>query len=476
MRHLTRWLGAGIVSLAGMGCVAANFPGQPSAGELARDLIADEMPRLTRMQRADDGPVVLAQATLPAQSSPPTPSNSLSIPTRVAAPSPGLGNLPPGPPSAQNFGSIPVAPPVNLPAPPPGLPTSVAGKNAPLPSLPTPTTVGVNLPSAPSVGGMSLPPAPPVTGPGGAQQASLKVSRSGRVAVRAWVNGRPIFDDEVVLLLEMSNPAAIRDTSVERVTQAYNQTLTSIIELEIAYQDAVKKLEKGNPKMLDKLKDLVSQDYDKQARTIRKSVPEDKFQEIAPTFRRQIERQYIGMEYIRSMVYSKVNGVGFLEVKDYYDTHLNEFQKVESVKWQHVFIALNAQRPTVADANRFAQGLIAQLPSGKDFATLTKYDDGDSKTRDGAGFGNRKGDIQPAELEKYLFEMKDGQIGPIIAVSTGVHLFRLVQREVGGQMPLNEAVQTQIRNKIRNQIFEREFKRFIKDLKTRADVQFAAEP
>jgi parvulin-like peptidyl-prolyl isomerase len=274
----------------------------------------------------------------------------------------------------------------------------------------------------------------------------------------------------------MSNPAAYGDTSVERVTQAYNQTLTSIIELEIAYQDAVKKLEKGNPKMLDKLKDMVGEQYDKQARAIRKSVPEDKFQEIAPTFRRQIERQFIGMEYIRSMVLGKVNAVGYLEVKDYYDTHLNEFQKVESVKWQHVFIALNAQRPTVADAHRFAQNLVGQLSSANDFASLTKYDDGDSKTREGAGFGSRKTEIQPAELEKYLFEMKDGQIGPIIDVSTGVHLFRLVQREVGGQMPLNERVQTEIRNKIRNQIFEREFKRFIRDLKTRAVVEFEPGP
>jgi len=67
--------------------------------------------------------------------------------------------------------------------------------------------------------------------------------------------------------------------------------------------------------------------------------------------------------------------------------------------------------------------------------------------------------------------MTDGQIGPMVEVTTGVHLFRLVQRENSGQVPLNEAVQTQIRNKIRNQIFEREFKRFVKELKTRAVVE-----
>jgi len=194
----------------------------------------------------------------------------------------------------------------------------------------------------------------------------------------------------------MSNPAVMgRGATLEQVTQAYNQTLTSIIELEIAYQDAVKKLEKGNPKALEKLKDMVGQEYDKQARSIRKSVPDDKFQEIAPTFRRQIERQLIGMEYIRSRIFGQVNSVGYLEIKDYYDTHRNEFQKVESVKWQHVFIATNAQRPTVADARRLGQSLLERLPPAGDLATLAQYDDGDSKTRGGAGFGSRKGEIQP---------------------------------------------------------------------------------
>src|SRR5436190_1737904 len=117
----------------------------------AGGLSADEMPRLTRMQRADDGPIVLAQATLPSASSLPTQSSPLSIPPRVGAPSPSAGILPPGPPSVQNFGSIPVATPVNIPAPPPGMPSTVAAKNAPPPSLPTPTTVSVNLPSAPSL-------------------------------------------------------------------------------------------------------------------------------------------------------------------------------------------------------------------------------------------------------------------------------------------------------------------------------------
>jgi parvulin-like peptidyl-prolyl isomerase len=441
MRHLTRWIGAGLVGLTSMGCVATSFPGQPSARELAGDLMPGENAPVARMQRGDESPIVLAQAYGPP---------SLSIPNAPASKAPAQNNMP-----SANI------------APPPGTsPPTDPSRNAPPPSFnAAPPSAGI----APAPSGVNIP--PPPSGPGGAQQAGLRTARASRVAVRAWVNGRPIFDDEVILQLEMTNPAALRATSVDQATQAYNQALTSIIELEIAYQDAVRKLEKGNPTALDKLKEMVNQDYDKQARNIRKAIPDDKFMEIAPTLRRQIERSFIAMQYIQSRIGGQVNSVGYQEVKDYYDTHLNEFQKVESVKWQHAFIAVNPQRPTVADAKRVAQTIVGQLPPGGDFASLAKYDDGDSKTRGGSGYGSRKGEIQPPELEKYLFEMKDGQIGPMVEVSTGVHLFRLVQREVGGQVPLNESVQSQIRNKIRNQIFDREFKRFVRELKTRAVVE-----
>lgn len=334
-----------------------------------------------------------------------------------------------------------------------------------LPSIPTRTPSAADIAPPPPSAGL----APP---PGGTQQASLstKSDRSARASVRAWVNGRPIFEDEIWLELDMRNPG-VRQS--DKVTTAFNQALTNIIELEIAYQDAVKKLEKGNPTALGKLRDAVDDEYNKQTRQIKKNIPEEQFAEIAPTFRRQLERQFIGMEYIRSRVYGDVNRIGYPEILQYYEEHLNEFQKLASVKWQHIFIAAGTKdRPTVADARRVADYVLSQAMSGVDFAELSKkFDDGDSKTRGGLGWGSRQGEIQPTELEKALFAMQPGQIGPAFEVSTGVHLYRLIERDTGGQIPLNDTIQAQIRNKIRNQIFEREFKRFVRELKSRAIVE-----
>ena len=391
-----RWIGSGLVGLASLGCVAADYPGRPSPRELIQDLMLPETPTATRMQRGDDQPILLAQ----------------------------------GPPPV----TAPTAPPIALPVPPP-----VAGGLVPPP---------------PTVGGM--------------QQVSMKSARTQRANVRAWVNGRPIFDDEVLLSLELGG--GFRDPSPEKITAAYNQVLTSIVEMEVAYQDAVNKLQKGNPRALEKLKEATEQEFDKQARQIRKAIPEDKFRELAPTLRRQLERQFIGTEYLRSRIFPAINSISHQDVAEEYNSHKNEYMKTASVEWSHVFIGVGAQRPTQAAARQFAEQLLEQVRRGKPLATLSQHDDGDSKTRKGKGFGNRAGEIKPAELEQYLFKMTKDQAG-LLELSTGVHLFQLVSRDEGGLQPLNEALQGQIRGKLRNQIFEREMKRVVRDLKSRAVIE-----
>ena len=252
----------------------------------------------------------------------------------------------------------------------------------------------------------------------------------------------------------------------------FNKVLANIIDMEVAYQEAVHKLEKGNPQALVKLREYVDEDFQKQAKPIKNQMPPEKFAEFSPIFRRQIERQLIGMEFVRSFVNAKAQQISAEDIKDYYDDHPNEFQKISSVKWQHVFIAVNAQHPTPGAALEVADKLFAQARAGGDFLELMKYDDGDAKTQGGKGFGNLKGEVRPIELEEYLFsKMKPGDVGRL-QIATGVHLFRLVERVDGGLTPFNDTVQTQIRNKMKSQILDREFKRFIRDLKDRAIIEF----
>jgi parvulin-like peptidyl-prolyl isomerase len=361
-------------------------------------------------------------------------------------------------------------------APPSFMPASLLPAPGPMvpPKLPAESTSK----AAPSSVAPPLPPSGTI--PSNTKQISMIAPRTNNLSVRAWVNGRPILDDEIMQTIPPGAYRALAAMSAsqrsEKLAELFNQTLDQIIEQEVVYQEAVHKLEKGNPVALQKLKKMAEEDFQKQLDKIRHSkdtkVTPEQIKEFERQMRRPTERSFVSMEYMRSRIFPILNfQINFQEIKDYYDAHPSEFQKIESVKWQDVFIAVGPQHPTLADARRFGEELIAQCRTGVDFIRLSQFDDGDAKTRGGEGFGSERGKIKPAELEPYLFKLRDGQIGPIVSLSTGVHLFRLVKREPGGPMPLDETVQNQIRSKLRNQLADREYRRIIRELRTRAVIE-----
>lgn len=314
----------------------------------------------------------------------------------------------------------------------------------------------------------------------GTQQTNLTDAGTVRVKIRAWVNGRPIFDDEVMQMALPLLRGADRmpePQRTEKMTEAFNQALDQLIDQEVMYQDAVKKLEKNNPRALDKLKDLTAQEFDKQLQKMRSGgVDEAQIKDIEHVARKLLERNLISTEYARNRILPYLQSrVSLEEVREYYEAHKNEFQALDKVKWQDVFIAVGPKHPTLADARKFAEQLIAKCRTADDFTKLVEFDDGDSKFRGGEGLGQRKGEIKPPELEPYLFQMKEGQIGPVVELATGVHVFRLLEREHAGQMPLDEKTQKAIRRKLENQIADREYKRIVRELRSRSVVRVERE-
>src|SRR5262249_14951667 len=71
-------------------------------------------------------------------------------------------------------------------------------------------------PGRPQLGARTLaapqapPPPPPASGGAAVQQTSLPSAKNVRVSVRAWVNGKPLFEDEV---MQTVMPSAMRDLS-----------------------------------------------------------------------------------------------------------------------------------------------------------------------------------------------------------------------------------------------------------------------
>ena len=301
-----------------------------------------------------------------------------------------------------------------------------------------------------------------------------------QIQILAWVNGSPIFNQDVVPYMGQ----AVMMEEPHR-TKHFNRLLKKIIDDEIVYQDAVAKLEKANPVALKKLKEAALKVYNRQLRLMQeknKLTYEQLKVELRKSgmdltrHRLKTERDFIVQQYLRSRVMPPVDSrVGHREIRAYYENNPEKFKSPDWVKWQDIFVAVGPKHPTMADARKYAEQLRAALVNGGDFVTLVKYDEGDSIYRDGEGFGHTRGQIRPRELEPYLFNMRAGEIGPLVEISTGVHLFRLVERKYEGRIPFTPKVQREIRSELRSRMAQREAQRIIGDLKDRAVIELVEQ-
>jgi parvulin-like peptidyl-prolyl isomerase len=300
-----------------------------------------------------------------------------------------------------------------------------------------------------------------------------------RLTVRARVNGEPIFESDI---LNAIRPALYqyRD-SPQKTADLFNVALDKFIDDEVIYQNAINMLKANNPRALDKLKEAARKEFEKKIRKIRE---ERKWSEAEMTeqlqregltmdsWQRVEEKDYIRRQFLNSRIFPEIQKLLTPEViREYYDQHRNDpdFKQDDKVKWQNIFIAVGAKHPTLAAARAFAETLIQRWQAGEDFSALLAFNDGPNRT--GEGYGSVPKEIQPAELAQHLFTLLPGEIGPAVEFQTGVHIFRVVERDYAGLLPFNEEVQKTIRKKLSNEIAGREEKRLVQELRARAVIE-----
>jgi peptidyl-prolyl cis-trans isomerase SurA len=308
-------------------------------------------------------------------------------------------------------------------------------------------------------------------------------------AVRATVNGVPILEQEVnnasfTMLQEIRGlPEPERSRRAEEIKR---KALDLLIERELVIQEVKQKFGKGGGlKVLEKIKEAAAKEFDRQVLgKAKKQLHIKSEEELANLLRAQgtsleglrrtVERQYIAGQYMAMLVQPYMERIGHEEIREYYDGHPEEFQTTDNLQWQDIFIATAAFRGDREQARQFAEGLRERVRKGEDFVALARqYDSGTSHYQNGKGLGERRGDIRPREVEPYLFDLKSGEVGPVVELQNGFHVIRVAKREYAGRMPFNEETQEKIRKKLQDAVFERESKRIAATLRSRATIEIA---
>lgn len=372
----------------------------------------------------------------------------------------------------------------------------------PLPPVPTsgPYTTTAASPATPTV----IPGAGPVTGravpagytPGGAGILKPVVPHGiPSIKMVAIVGHGNIVTDQEIWeavrqrpneYLRPSEQGIIRDDAKEKAI--YLEELRRIVERELILDEMYARLKKaGKLAAIEEIREFATKAADKQLRDFRKRYGAKSEQELqekiftpqgltAPVIRRQIQRQMMADEYVRSMLKEKGKGAGLIEIRDYYETHADDFRTADKVKWLDIFISFN-RFPTARAAYDYALAVQQQAAAGADFLALVKqHDHGLASGQNGEGIGTARGEIQPVDVEPTVWALQQGQVSGLVQTPTGYHIIKIAQREVAAVRPFDFKMQDEIRRTLMIRFHEREYKRLVEELWRKGVVKVLETP
>jgi peptidyl-prolyl cis-trans isomerase SurA len=309
----------------------------------------------------------------------------------------------------------------------------------------------------------------------------------GEVSVRAaaYVNNMPIFDSEVreALVLRMRELEGLSESEREqKLKDLRAQELEKLIEREVVLTEAYRKLSKMPGKVMEDLQREAGKEFQRRLKELKEAYKlkgDDQvktfFQQQGMSltnFRRSVERSFIAMEYMRNVIFPKVQHIPLSEVKAFYDTHQAEFTEKEHVKWLDIFI--DAEKfANRTEARDYAGKATLQLAAGADFVGTAKklQQAGYNLLPSEAGIGEHPGEIKPQQLEAAVFALKLGQVGGPIEVPGGFHIVKLTEHARAGLREFNADTQKEIRERLLGLLSNKEYRRLIEEMKAGTFIQ-----
>lgn len=137
------------------------------------------------------------------------------------------------------------------------------------------------------------------------------------------------------------------------------------------------------------------------------------------------------------------------EIEGYYQDHREEFKEPEEVCASHVLVKVKGQEATEGhadeEARKIAEGLLAKLKAGADFAAVARESSEDKGSASGGGdlgcFG--RGRMLPA-FENAAFALDPGQTSDLVRSEFGYHIIRVASRKEEAYPPV-----AQVKERIR---------------------------
>ncbi|MDP3804370.1 MAG: peptidylprolyl isomerase [Candidatus Omnitrophota bacterium] len=159
-----------------------------------------------------------------------------------------------------------------------------------------------------------------------------------------------------------------------------------------------------------------------------------------------------------------------IDVSNYYNKNMAEFSQPEVMKLRNILIILKKDSDP-QEAALLARDISKRLKEGCDFSGLAKiYSDGPGASEGGIMEYVKRGDLLP-EIEKIVFNLKEGETSDIIQTSLGYHIFKVEEKKPVSTLSISEA-----RRDIEEAVFRgkvnQKIKGWVEGLKKNAYIAF----
>ena len=155
--------------------------------------------------------------------------------------------------------------------------------------------------------------------------------------------------------------------------------------------------------------------------------------------------EMVSLRYLQFVPERYIDEVTFdeNELEKYHRRHLDQFEILEKIKASHILIKVDeGTDETVREEKKaFAEKLLEEVKSGKDFAELARVnsDDAASAVKGGnLGYFTRGSMVKP--FEQAAFNMKPGDISEVVETTFGYHIIKVEEYTEPGVRSLEESM------------------------------------